>query len=84
MASKIGKVLIVGAGISGIRSALNLAEVGYQVVLTDRAPHIGGVLCQLDHQFPSNHCGMCRMLPMIDRDAASQYCLRRGFYHQKY
>ena len=82
MASKIGKVLIVGAGISGIRSALNLAEVGYQVVLTDRAPHIGGVLCQLDHQFPSNHCGMCRMLPMIDRDAASQYCLRRGFYHQ--
>ena len=77
-AEKIGKALVVGAGISGIRAALDLAETGYGVTLVDRAPHMGGVLSQLDYQFPSNHCGMCKMLPVVDRDAASQYCLRKG------
>ena len=57
MDKKIGKALVVGAGISGIRSALDLAETGYGVTLIDRAPHIGGLLSQLDNQFPSNRCG---------------------------
>ncbi len=69
MQKKIGHALVVGAGISGIRSALDLAETGYGVTLIDRAPHIGGLLTQLDNQFPTNHCGMCRMLPLARRDA---------------
>ncbi|MCG6894513.1 MAG: FAD-dependent oxidoreductase [Desulfobacteraceae bacterium] len=82
MRRKIGKALVVGAGIGGIRAALDLAETGYGVTLIDRAPSIGGVLSQLDFQFPSNRCGMCKMLPMVERDAASQFCLRKGLFHE--
>ena len=81
MKNKIGKAMVVGGGISGIRSALDLAETGYNVVLIDRAPHLGGILSQLDYQFPTDHCGMCKMLPTVNRDSSSQYCLRRGFFH---
>ena len=81
MHKKIGQALVVGAGISGIRVALDLAETGYGVTLIDKAPHMGGILSQLDYQFPSNRCGMCKMLPLVDRDAASQYCLRKGLFH---
>ncbi len=82
MDKKIGSALIVGAGISGIRSALDLAELGYRVTLVDKAPNLGGTLRQLDYQFPNDHCGMCKMLPLVERDAASQYCLRRGLFHE--
>ena len=82
MKKKVGKALVVGAGISGIRSALDLAEVGYGVTLIDRSPHLGGILTQLDYQFPTDRCGMCKMLPLIDRDASSQYCLRKGLFHE--
>ncbi len=82
MRKKIGSALVVGSGISGIRSSLDLAEQGYHVTLIDRAPHLGGVLSQLDYQFPTDHCGMCRMLPLVERDAASQYCLRKGLFHE--
>jgi heterodisulfide reductase subunit A len=82
MRKKIGSALVVGAGISGIRSALDLAELGYQVQLIDRAPHLGGTLSQLDYQFPTDHCGMCKMLPLVERDSSSQYCLRKGLFHE--
>jgi heterodisulfide reductase subunit A2 len=82
MGKKMGKALVVGAGISGIRSALDLAETGYGVTLMERAPHMGGILSQLDDQFPSNHCGMCKMLPLVKRDQSSQFCLRKGFFHE--
>jgi len=82
MRKKIGRALVVGAGISGIRSALDLAEYGYGVTLIDRKAHMGGILSQLDHQFPSNHCGMCKMLPLVKRDQSEQFCLRKGLFHE--
>lgn len=82
MEKKIGKALVVGAGISGIKSALDLAENGYGVILIDHAMHLGGVLSQLDRQFPSNRCGMCKMLPLTERDKSSQFCLRKGLFHE--
>ncbi|MBW2363705.1 MAG: response regulator, partial [Deltaproteobacteria bacterium] len=82
MKRKIGTAIVVGAGISGIRSALDLAEAGYGVTLTDREPHMGGILSQLDYQFPTDRCGMCKMLPLVNRDASSQYCLRKGLFHE--
>ncbi len=82
MKKKIGRALVVGAGISGIRAALDLAEFGYGVTLIDRSPYIGGILSQLDYQFPTDHCGMCKMLPLVDRDTSSQYCLRKGLFHE--
>ena len=83
MDKKIGKALVVGAGISGIRASIDLAQMGYGVTLIDRAAHMGGILSQLDYQFPTNRCGMCRMLPMVDRDAGIQTCLRKGLFHEK-
>ncbi|MCK8600294.1 FAD-dependent oxidoreductase [Desulfoferrobacter suflitae] len=82
MKNKRGSALVVGAGISGMRSALDLAEEGYRVTLIDKAPGLGGTLRQLDYQFPTDHCGMCKMLPVVERDSASQYCLRKGFFHE--
>ncbi|HSO62053.1 MAG TPA: response regulator [Desulfobacterales bacterium] len=82
MKRRVGTAMVVGAGIAGIRAALDLAEYGYGVTLVDRAPHVGGILSQLDYQFPTDHCGMCQMLPLVRRDAASQHCLRRGLFHE--
>jgi len=82
MNEAIGKTVVAGAGLSGIRSALDLAETGYKVLLIDSSDHIGGLLCQLDYQFPTSTCGYCRMLPMFDRDKSSQHCLRKGLVHE--
>lgn len=76
-----GRVLVVGAGVAGIRSAIGLAEVGCRVTLLDASPAIGGILQKLDHQFPNNHCGMCRMLPEVGRIQSSRFCLRKGLFH---
>ncbi|MGD9001026.1 MAG: FAD-dependent oxidoreductase, partial [Anaerolineae bacterium] len=56
-------VLVVGAGIGGMQSALLLAEAGHQVYLLDSAPGIGGSMHLLDRTFPTNSCGLCLMLP---------------------
>ena len=43
---------------------------------------MGGILGKLDRQFPSDRCGMCKMLPLVQRDASSQFCMRKGFFHE--
>lgn len=55
--------LVIGAGISGMQSALLLAESGYKVYLLDSAPGIGGSMHLLDLTFPTDSCGICLMLP---------------------
>ncbi len=77
----VGAVLVIGAGIGGIKCSLDLAESGFKVYLADQSPFIGGTLAQLDRWFPDNHCGMCKILPIFSRDESSQFCLRRGLYH---
>ena len=74
-------VLVIGAGVGGMKAALELAEVGIQVYLLDRSPNIGGEIAQLERQFPTNRCCMCQMLPTYGRDSSSQYCLRKDLYH---
>ena len=54
----LGSVLVVGAGISGMQSALDLADSGYYVHLVEKSPAIGGVMAQLDKTFPTNDCSM--------------------------
>ena len=61
--SASNSILIVGAGIGGMQSALLLAEAGYPVVLVDSAPGIGGSLHLLDRTFPTDSCGICYMVP---------------------
>jgi heterodisulfide reductase subunit A len=48
--------LVVGGGIAGIQSALDIAEAGYKVYLVEREPSIGGRMAQLDKTFPTLDC----------------------------
>ncbi len=59
MAEKVqGAVMVVGGGIAGMQSALDLADSGYYVHLVEKSPSIGGVMAQLDKTFPTNDCAM--------------------------
>ena len=59
MAKKVqGSVMVVGAGIAGMQSALDLADSGYYVHLVEKSTAIGGVMAQLDKTFPTNDCSM--------------------------
>jgi heterodisulfide reductase subunit A-like polyferredoxin len=53
-----GSVLVVGGGIAGMQSALDLANAGFYVYLLERSASIGGVMAQLDKTFPTNDCAM--------------------------
>ncbi len=62
---KIGAVMVVGGGIAGMQSALDLADSGYKVYLVEKQPSIGGTMAQLDKTFPTNDCAMCIMAPKL-------------------
>jgi heterodisulfide reductase subunit A len=53
-----GSVLVVGGGIAGMQSALDLADSGYFVYVVEESASIGGVMSQLDKTFPTNDCSM--------------------------
>jgi heterodisulfide reductase subunit A len=59
----IDKALVIGAGIAGIQASLDIANSGYQVVLVDRQPSIGGHMAQLSETFPTLDCSQCIMTP---------------------
>ena len=54
----IGSVLVVGGGIAGMQTALDLADSGYLVHLEEKSSAIGGVMSELDKTFPTNDCAM--------------------------
>ena len=45
-------IVVVGGGISGITTALEIAEVGYDVFLIEKNPYLGGRVSQLNQYFP--------------------------------
>jgi len=54
----VGSVMVVGGGIAGMQSALDLANSGYYVYLLEKSTAIGGMMSQLDKTFPTNDCAM--------------------------
>ncbi|MDR3557446.1 MAG: FAD-dependent oxidoreductase [Syntrophobacteraceae bacterium] len=64
-AHKTGAVAIVGGGIAGIQSALDIAGSGFKVYLIEQQPNVGGVMSQLDKTFPTNDCSSCMMGPKL-------------------
>jgi len=60
---KVGAVMVLGAGVSGIQAALDVAYSGFRVYLVDKGPAIGGKMSQLDKTFPTNDCSMCILSP---------------------
>ena len=57
--------LVVGGGIAGITSALELANSGYHVYLVEREPSIGGHMAQWDKTFPTLDCAACILTPRM-------------------
>ncbi|MDD5703359.1 MAG: FAD-dependent oxidoreductase, partial [Dehalococcoidales bacterium] len=62
---KIGAVMVVGGGITGMQSALDLANSGFKVYLVEKTTSIGGRMAQLDKTFPTNDCSMCMISPRL-------------------
>ncbi len=54
----VGSVMVLGAGIAGMQSAIDLANSGYYVYLVEKSSAIGGLMSQLDKTFPTNDCAM--------------------------
>jgi heterodisulfide reductase subunit A len=59
------KALVIGGGIAGIQSALDLANTGFEVILVERAPSIGGHMIQLSETFPTLDCSQCILTPKM-------------------
>ena len=65
--SVIPKSLVIGGGISGIQTALEIATNGFQVYLVEQSPSLGGRMAQLDKTFPTLDCSACILTPkMVD------------------
>ena len=61
------RALIIGGGIAGIETALNIAEAGFAVDIVEKKPTIGGKMAQLDKTFPTLDCAACILTPkMVD------------------
>ena len=60
-----GSVLVIGAGPAGMRASSELVNQGFQVVLVEEKPTIGGKMAQIDKMFPSNECSTCTILPKM-------------------
>jgi heterodisulfide reductase subunit A len=52
------RTLVIGGGVAGIQAALDLADNGYDVVLVEKRPSIGGIMAQLDKTFPTMDCSI--------------------------
>jgi heterodisulfide reductase subunit A len=62
---KIGSITIVGGGIAGVQTALDIANSDFRVHLVEEKPAVGGVMAQLDKTFPTNDCSSCMMGPKL-------------------
>ena len=64
------RALVIGGGIAGIQSALDIAEAGFEVDIVEKKPSIGGKMSQLDKTFPTLDCSACILTPkMVDVSA---------------
>jgi heterodisulfide reductase subunit A len=52
------RTLVIGGGIAGIQAALDLADNGYEVVMVERNPSVGGIMAQIDKTFPTMDCSI--------------------------
>lgn len=52
------RTMVIGGGVAGIQAALDLADNGYEVVLVEKSPSIGGNMARLDKTFPTMDCSI--------------------------
>jgi heterodisulfide reductase subunit A-like polyferredoxin len=58
-------VAVIGGGIAGVQTALDLAEQGISVYIIEKSPSLGGKMAQLDKTFPTNDCSICILSPKL-------------------
>ncbi len=61
----VPRAMVIGAGISGIQASLDIANGGYEVILVEKEPSIGGHMAQLSETFPTLDCSQCIMTPKM-------------------
>ncbi|MGC9196768.1 MAG: CoB-CoM heterodisulfide reductase HdrA2 [Syntrophobacteraceae bacterium] len=59
------RTLVIGGGVAGIQAALDLADSGYEVVMVEKGPSIGGIMAALDKTFPTIDCSICILGPKM-------------------
>ncbi|MBD3215892.1 MAG: 4Fe-4S dicluster domain-containing protein [Candidatus Lokiarchaeota archaeon] len=58
-------VLVIGGGIAGIQTSLDLTDLGFKVYLVEKKSTIGGAMAQLDKTFPTLDCSLCILAPKM-------------------
>ena len=66
------RALVIGGGIAGIQTALDIADAGYRVDIVEKEPSIGGRMSQLDKTFPTLDCSACILTPKMVEAAAHE------------
>ena len=59
------RALVIGGGIAGMQTALDIADAGYEVDIVEKNPTIGGKMSQLDKTFPTLDCASCIVTPKM-------------------
>ena len=59
------RALVIGGGIAGIQTALDIAEAGFEVDLVEKEPTIGGKMTKIDKTFPTLDCSSCILTPKM-------------------
>ena len=75
------RALVIGGGIAGIQTALDIAEAGFPVDIVEKKPTIGGKMTQIDKTFPTLDCAACILTPKMV-DAAQNENIRIISYAQ--
>jgi heterodisulfide reductase subunit A len=65
-------VMVIGAGITGIHTAIELGDKGFKVALVEKSPNIGGNMVKLDRTFPTDDCSMCTISPILNEVQAHE------------
>ena len=66
------RALVIGGGIAGIQTAIDIADAGYKVDIVEKTPSIGGRMSQLDKTFPTLDCSACILTPKMVEAAAHE------------
>ncbi len=61
--------LVIGGGIAGEEAALNLANLGYKVLLVEKDYSLGGKMIHLSKVFPTLDCSACITTPKVSETA---------------
>ena len=66
------RALVIGGGIAGIQTTIDIADAGYKVDIVEKTPSIGGRMSQLDKTFPTLDCSACILTPKMVEAAAHE------------